>query len=183
MAGAGQGLTRLRCPRQPALCREAVWGLWAAGGEKGGVEPGPCATFDGLQDDAGVVVGDDVGVAVLGLVHLQVGVLPCELLARVNGLRGKGRRGGHRGCRGALGAWEDGRRGPAHLVLLGELEAVVGLEAFRVLRHVRDGDGRVAEHACGRADPAVQAGHWGPAQSPGGTGVLYGVSLRWVSRG
>lgn len=51
-----------------------------------------CATFDGLEDDAGVVVGDDVGVAVLGLVHFQVGMLPRELLAGVDGLRGQGRR-------------------------------------------------------------------------------------------
>lgn len=33
-----------------------------------------------------MVVGDDVGIAVLGLVHFQVGVLPRELLAWVDGL-------------------------------------------------------------------------------------------------
>lgn len=48
-------------------------------------------TFDGQQDDARVVVGNHVGVAVLGLVHFEVGVLPGELLARVNGL-GNGER-------------------------------------------------------------------------------------------
>ena len=37
-----------------------------------------------------MVVGDDVGVAVLGLVHLQVGVLPRELLPGVNRLQGTG---------------------------------------------------------------------------------------------
>ena len=34
-----------------------------------------------LQDDPRVVVGDDVGVAVLWLVHLHVRVVPRELLA------------------------------------------------------------------------------------------------------
>lgn len=43
-------------------------------------------TFDGRQDDTGVVVGDDVGVTIFGLVHLQVGVFPGELLARIDGL-------------------------------------------------------------------------------------------------
>lgn len=37
----------------------------------------------------------------------------------------------------------------AHLILLGELEAVVGFESLHVLSHVCDGDGRVAEHTCG----------------------------------
>lgn len=49
-------------------------------------------TFDGQQDDARVVVGDHVGVAVFGLVHFQVGVLPGELLAGVNGLQKLGRK-------------------------------------------------------------------------------------------
>lgn len=44
-------------------------------------------TLDGSQDDAGVVVGDDVGVTIFGLVHLQVGVFPGELLAWINRLR------------------------------------------------------------------------------------------------
>lgn len=48
-------------------------------------------TFDGRQDDAGVIVGDDVGVAVLGFVDLQVGMFPGELLARINGLWKKSR--------------------------------------------------------------------------------------------
>lgn len=43
-------------------------------------------TIDGSQDDSGVVVGDDVGVTIFGLVHLQVGVFPGELLARVDRL-------------------------------------------------------------------------------------------------
>lgn len=43
-------------------------------------------TFDGLEDDARVVIGDDVGVAVFGLVHLQVGMFPRELLPGVDGL-------------------------------------------------------------------------------------------------
>lgn len=45
-------------------------------------------TFDGSQDHTRVVVGDDVGVTIFGLVHLQVGVLPGELLARINRLMG-----------------------------------------------------------------------------------------------
>ena len=38
------------------------------------------------EDDAGVVVGDHVGVAVLGFVGLEVRVVPCELLARLDRL-------------------------------------------------------------------------------------------------
>lgn len=45
-------------------------------------------TIDGSQDDTGVVVGDDVGVTIFGLVHLQVGVFPGELLAWIDGLMG-----------------------------------------------------------------------------------------------
>ena len=145
------------------------------------MEPGaPHATFDGLEDDTRVVVGDDVGIAVFGFVHFQVGVLPRELLARIDGLRGRGGGGCQGGC---LWARESGRRGPAHLVLLGELEAIVGLEAFCVLRHVRDGDGRVTEHACGKRRPAGVAGHSGASPGAGGEGggVLYSVSLRWTS--
>lgn len=53
-------------------------------------------TLDGSQDDAGVVVGDDVGVTIFGLVHLQVGVFPGELLARINRLtRGRDRQNMH----------------------------------------------------------------------------------------
>lgn len=43
-------------------------------------------TLDGSQDDTGVVVGDDVGVTIFGLVHLQVGVFPGELLAWIDRL-------------------------------------------------------------------------------------------------
>jgi hypothetical protein len=50
----------------------------------------------------------------------------------------------------------------AHLVLLGELEAVVGLQPLRVLRHVRDRNGGVAEHACREQSRGV-AVTWQPA--------------------
>lgn len=43
-------------------------------------------TVNAGQHDPGVVVRDDVSVAVLWFVDLQVGILPCELLARVNRL-------------------------------------------------------------------------------------------------
>lgn len=49
-----------------------------------------CLTVDGGQDDAGVVVGDDVGVTIFGLVHLQVGMFPGELLAWIDRLMGGG---------------------------------------------------------------------------------------------
>lgn len=70
---------------------------------------GPRATFNVLQDDAGVVVGDDVGVAVLGLVHFQVGMLPRELLARIDGLRGQGGGGVRVGISGPGTAGGGGR--------------------------------------------------------------------------
>lgn len=38
-----------------------------------------------------MVIGDDVGIPVLRLVHFQVGMFPCELLSRVDGLERKGR--------------------------------------------------------------------------------------------
>lgn len=57
---------------------------WCVCGEWGRVS----LTLDGSQDDAGVVVGDDVGVTIFGLVHLQVGVFPGELLAWINRLMG-----------------------------------------------------------------------------------------------
>lgn len=61
--------------------------------------------------------------------------------------------------------------GLAHLILLGQLEAVVGLESFCVLRHVPDGDGRVAEHACRESRPAHVASHsGGPGRGGEGTG-------------
>lgn len=41
------------------------------------------------QDDPGVVVRDDVGVAVFGLVDFQVRMLPGELLTGVDGLEPK----------------------------------------------------------------------------------------------
>lgn len=86
------------------------------------------------------------------------------------------------GVCGPPGGWEV--VGLAHLILLGELEAVVGLESFRVFRHVPDGDGRVAEHACGESRPAHVASHSrGPGRGGRGQGVLYGVSLQWTSCG
>lgn len=39
--------------------------------------------------------------------------------------------------------------GTSHLVLLGELEAVVGFEALDVVGQVSDGDGRVVSHTWG----------------------------------
>lgn len=44
-------------------------------------------TFNRSQNDTGVVIGDDVGVTVLGFVDLQVGVLPGELLSWIDGLQ------------------------------------------------------------------------------------------------
>lgn len=44
-------------------------------------------TFNWCQNDTGVVIGDDVGVAVLGFVDLQVGMLPGELLSWIDGLQ------------------------------------------------------------------------------------------------
>lgn len=76
-------------------------------------EPGaPRATFDGLEDDTRVVVGDDVGIAVFGLVHFQVGVLPCELLARIDGLRGRGCGGVSGWVSVGPGEWEVGASSP-----------------------------------------------------------------------
>lgn len=43
-------------------------------------------TVNSREQDSGVVVGNHVGISVLWFVDLQVRVLPCELLARVNGL-------------------------------------------------------------------------------------------------
>lgn len=41
-----------------------------------------------------MVVGNHVRIAVFGFVHFEVGVLPGELLARVNGLEESGRKNG-----------------------------------------------------------------------------------------
>ena len=46
----------------------------------------------------------------------------------------------------AYGGGGGGREGIAHLVLLGELEAVIGFEALDVVSQVGDGDGRVVSH-------------------------------------
>ena len=64
-----------------------------------------------------MVVGDDVGVPVLRLVHLQVRVVPGELLA-----------------------WLD------RLVLLGELVVVVGFQVVNVFGKSLYRNGRVRNH-------------------------------------
>lgn len=46
-------------------------------------------TIHGCEDDPGVVVGNNICIAVLWLVDLQVGVLPGELLSRINRLTDK----------------------------------------------------------------------------------------------
>lgn len=87
-----------------------------------------------------MVIGDDVGISVLGLVGLQVRMFPGELLPRVNGLQGEGElRHGRQGCgvaHQARGIRPRPTAASAHLVLLGELEAVVGFEPVHVLGHV-----------------------------------------------
>lgn len=45
-----------------------------------------CLTVNAGQHDPGVVVRDDISIAVLWFVDLQVGILPGELLAGVNRL-------------------------------------------------------------------------------------------------
>lgn len=44
-------------------------------------------TLNAGEYNPGVIIGNDVSVAVLWFVDLQVGVLPCELLTRVDGLK------------------------------------------------------------------------------------------------
>ena len=70
-----------------------------------------CLTVDGGQDDAGVVVGDDVGVTIFGLVHLQVGMFPGELLAWIDRLTGGGgkqdRQNKHTPIRKSEERWEE----------------------------------------------------------------------------
>lgn len=53
---------------------------------------GGIPTIDGGEHHPGVVIGDDVCIAVLWFVHFHVGVLPGELLARVDGLQQRRRR-------------------------------------------------------------------------------------------
>lgn len=55
-------------------------------------------TFNWSQNDTGVVIGDDVGVAVLGFVDLQVGVLPGKLLSWIDGLQEEKKRNHSRLC-------------------------------------------------------------------------------------
>ena len=38
-----------------------------------------------------MIVGDDIGVAILRLVEVEFGILPGELLTRINGLKGRER--------------------------------------------------------------------------------------------
>lgn len=45
-----------------------------------------CLTLNAGEYNPGVIIGNDVSVAVLWFVDLQVGVLPCELLTGVDGL-------------------------------------------------------------------------------------------------
>ena len=47
-------------------------------------------TINRGEHHPGVVVGDDVSVAILWLVDLHVGILPGELLARIDGLHERG---------------------------------------------------------------------------------------------
>lgn len=133
-----------------------------------------------------MVVRDDVGVTVLGLVHFQVGMLPRELLAGVDGLQGEVRGGGV-GVRHWGAGWGREAGAPAYLVLLGEFEAVVGLEALRVLGHVCDGDRGVAEHAwegekqTPRCGPVTRR----PASGSGGGDTLQCESVMdalWLER-
>lgn len=44
-------------------------------------------TLNAGEYDSGVIIGNDVSIAVLWFVDLQVGVLPCELLTGVDGLQ------------------------------------------------------------------------------------------------
>lgn len=76
-------LARPHWPCRVAKWRHGVCVLSLAWGRADGAW---AATFNGLEDDARVVVRDDVGIAVLGFVHFQVGMFPRELLARINGL-------------------------------------------------------------------------------------------------
>lgn len=46
-----------------------------------------CLTLNAGEYNPGVIIGNDVSVAVLWFVDLQVGVLPCELLTGVDGLQ------------------------------------------------------------------------------------------------
>lgn len=91
----------------PQLSRGPRFSSLESGQDRAGQGGTLGVTFDGLQDDSGVVVGDDVGIAVLGLVHLQVGMFPRKLLAWVDGLQGRVEAQSGRGVRRG-GAW--GRR-------------------------------------------------------------------------
>ena len=75
----------------------------------------------GRQDDARVVVCNDVRVAVLWLVHLHVRVVPRELLAGLD-----------------------------RLELLREVRPVIALQKVDVVGEVGDGNGRVTDHGCGQ---------------------------------
>ena len=69
--------------------RAALGCLWDRYGRWEGRRAGGWHTVDSGEQDSGVVVRDHVGVSVLWFVHLQVGVLPRELLTGVDGLQGK----------------------------------------------------------------------------------------------
>jgi len=72
-----------------------------------------------LEHDSRVVVGDHVGVAVLGLVDVEVGRVPRELLARLD-----------------------------RLVLVREAHSIVRLQLVDVLREVSSCDRRMTDHCC-----------------------------------
>jgi len=78
----------------------------------------PNHTLHWRQLDTGMIVGCDIGIAILRFIVLQIGVVPGELLARLNAL-----------------------------VLLRELLIVVGFEAFDMVGELRNGYGRMGDHA------------------------------------
>ena len=47
-------------------------------------------TIHRCEDDPGVVVGNNICIAILWLIDLQVGVLPCELLSWIHRLTCRG---------------------------------------------------------------------------------------------
>lgn len=81
------------------------------------VRPRVTLTIDGGQDDTGVIVGNYVCIAVFRFVHFQVGVLPGELLPRIDGLRRE--EGGREG--GSSGYSKVGWDAAAHSVFPGHL--------------------------------------------------------------
>ncbi len=60
-----------------------------------------CLTIHRCKDDSGVVVGNNICIAVLWLVDVKVGVLPCELLSWINRLTNRGGEKMYRDGKGA----------------------------------------------------------------------------------